>query len=323
MHKVLTLLAALAFMGAAGLAAGQSFPDKPVKIISAFPTGITPDNAARLVADRLTKAWGQPVVVEPRPGANGFLAVGAVKKAPADGYELVLLSNAHLAINPHVFKSIPYDPEKDFAPVSLIYRAPFFVVLSTSGPYRGIPDLVAAAKASPDRITYSTPYIGSPPHLGGAMLAALTGTKMTAVHYKEGPAIYTGVANGDISFTVATAGSATPLVKAGRLKLIAIAAPARLASLPEVPTAVEAGGPAGYEVESWSAFLAPRGTPPEVVRRISSAMAAALKDPELGERFTNLGIVPVSTTPEATADMIRSELQRYGDVVKRAGIQPE
>ena len=313
----------IVFLVAASGAQAQSFPAKPVKIVSPFPTGITPDTAARLVADRLSKAWGQAVIVEPRPGANGFIAIGAAKKAAADGYELLLLSNAHLAINPHVFKSIPYDPQADFAPVSLIYRAPFFVVLSTSGPYRTIQDLVAAAKADPQKVTYSTPYIGSPPHLGGAMLAALTDTKMTAVHYREGPAIYTGVANGDISFTVATAGSATPLVKAGKLKLFAIAAPARLASQADVPTVAEIGGPAGYQVESWSAFLAPRGTPPEVVSRIAASMAAALKDAELAERFRNLGIEPVATSPEGTTDMMRSELLRYGEIVKRAGIQPE
>jgi tripartite-type tricarboxylate transporter receptor subunit TctC len=318
MHRFL-----LSILFAAGIAHAQSFPAKPVKILSPFPTGITPDTAARLVADRLSKTWGQPVIVEPRPGANGFIAIGAAKKAAADGYELLLLSNAHLAINPHVFKSIPYDPEADFLPISLIYRAPFFVVLSTSGPYRSIQDLVAAAKADPQKVTYSTPYIGSPPHLGGAMLAALTDTKMTAIHYKEGPAIYTGVANGDISFTVATAGSATPLVKAGKLKLLAIAAPARLPSQSDVPTVAEAGGPAGYTVESWSAFLAPRGTPPEVLRRVASDMAAALKEPELVERFRNLGIEPVSTSPEGAADIVRSELRRYGEIVRRAGVEPE
>lgn len=314
---------ALCLALAAGGAQAQTYPAKMVRIVSPFPTGITPDSAARLLADRLSKAWGQQVLVEPRPGANGFIAIGAAKKAAPDGHELLLLSNAHLAINPHVFKAIPYDSENDFAPVSLIYRAPFFVVVSTSGPHRTIQDLVAAAKASPERVTYSTPYVGSPPHLGGALLAALTDTRMTAVHYKEGPAIYTGVANGDISFTVATAGSATPLVKAGKLKLLAIAAPARLASQPDVPTIAEIGGPAGYVVESWSGILAPRGTPPEILRRIGADIAAALKEPELVERFRNLGIEPVATTSAGMAQVIRDDLRRYGEVVKRAGIQPE
>jgi len=305
------------------VAHAQTYPTKLVRIVSPFPTGISPDTAARLVADRLSKAWGQQVIVEPRPGANGFIAIGAAKKGAPDGHELLFVNNSHMSINPHVFKSLPYDPQADFIPVSLVYRAPFFVVVSTSGPYQKIEDLVAAARAKPEHITYSTPYVGSPPHLGGALLAVLTGTRMQAVHFKEGPAIYTSVANGDIAFSVATVGSATPLVKAGKLKLLLIAQPQRLASQPEVPTSAEAGGPANYEVESWTGILAPRGTPQELVRRLSADVAAALRDPELGERYRNLGLEPLSSSTEVMAALIRDNLQRNGDIVKRAGIQPE
>ena len=315
------LWAVLALM-ASGVQA-QTYPAKLVRIVSPYPTGITPDTAARLVADRLSKSWGQQVVVEPRPGANGFIAIGAAKKAAADGHELLLVGNAHLTINPHVFKSIPYDPEGDFLPVSLIYRAPFFLVVAADGPYRSIQDLVAAARARPDTVTYSTPYVGSPPHLGGAMLAALTDTKMQAVHFKEGPAIYTSVANGDVAFSVATSGSAGPLVRAGRLKLLALAAPERLASQPDVPTVKEAGGPAGYEVEAWVGLVAPRGTPPEIVRRIGADVASALADPEVRERYRNLGIQPVASSSGEMLDLIRADLGRTGDIVKRAGMQPE
>ena len=323
MTRTLGFLAALvlAFPGT-GLHA-QAYPTKAVKIVSAYPAGITPDVAARLVAERLSKAWGQPVILEPRPGGNGFIAIGAAKKAAADGYELLLVGNAHLTINPHIFKSIPYDPESDFVPVSLIYRAPFFVVVASDGPYRTVQDLVAAAKAAPERITYSTPYVGSPPHIGGAMLAALTDTKMQAVHFKEGPQMYTSVANGDISFSVATSGSVTPLMKAGKIKLLAIAAPARLASQPDVPTMKEAGGPAGYEVESWVGFVALRGTPAEVVRKIGADIATALADADLKERYRNLGIEPVGSSSAQMLDLIRSDLKRTGEIVKRAGIQPE
>jgi len=322
MNRLAAWAAAIA-LGAAGPAVAQTYPTKAVHIVSPYPTGISPDVAARLVAERLSKAWGQPVVVEPRPGANGFIAIGAAKKAAPDGHELLLVGNAHLTINPHVFKNMPYDPEHDFTPVSLIYRAPFFIVVAASGPYRTIQDLVAAARANPERITYSTPYVGSPPHLGGAMLAALTDTKMQAVHFKEGPQIYTSVANGDVSFSVASAGSATPLIKAGRLKFLAIAAPARLASQPEVPTVKEAGGPAEYEVESWVGFVAPRGTPPELARRIAADVAAALADPELRERYRNLGLEPVATSGPAMGELIHTDLRRTGDIVKRAAIQPE
>src|SRR5215510_11790240 len=289
MNRLAAWVAAIA-LGAAGSVVAQSYPTKPVHIVSPYPTGISPDVAARLVGERLSKAWGQPVVVEPRPGANGFIAIGAAKKATPDGHELLLVGNAHLTINPHVFKNIPYDPEHDFIPVSLTYRAPF---------------------------------VGSPPHLGGAMLAALTDTKMQAVHFKEGPQIYTSVANGDVSFSVASAGSATPLIKAGRLKFLAIAAPERLASQPDVPTVKEAGGPAEYEVESWVGFVAPRGTPPELARRIAADVAAALADPELKERYRNLGLEPVATSGAAMAELIRTDLRRNGDIVKRAAIQPE
>jgi len=322
MNRLAAWAAAIA-LGGAGPAVAQTYPTKAVHIVSPYPTGISPDVAARLVGERLSKAWGQPVVVEPRPGANGFIAIGAAKKAAPDGHELLLVGNAHLTINPHVFKNIPYDPEQDFIPVSLIYRAPFFIVVAANGPYRTLPDLVAAARANPERITYSTPYVGSLPHLGGAMLAALTDTKMQAVHFKEGPQIYTSVANGDVSFSVASAGSATPLVKAGRLKFLAIAAPERLASQPDVPTIKEAGGPAGYEVESWVGFVAPRGTPPELARRIAADVAAALADPELRERYRNLGLEPVATSGAAMAELIRTDLRRNGDIVKRAAIQPE
>jgi tripartite-type tricarboxylate transporter receptor subunit TctC len=315
-------IAALLVLGM-GNVHSQTYPTKLVRIISPFPTGISPDTAARLVADRLSKLWGQQVIVEPRPGGNGFIAIGAAKKAAPDGHELLFLSNSHLSINPHVFKNLPYDPENDFIPLSLVYRAPFFVVVSTSGPYQTIQDLIAAARANPERITYSTPYVGSPPHLGGALLAVLTDTKMQAVQFREGPAIYTSVANGDIAFSVATVGSATPLVRAGKVKLLLIAAPRRLPSHPDVPTSGEAGGPAGYEVESWTGILAPRGTPPEIARRISEDIATVLKEPELAERYRNLGLVPVSSSSAEMMEMIRDNLRRNGDIVKRAGIQPD
>jgi tripartite-type tricarboxylate transporter receptor subunit TctC len=323
MNRIFALLAGAALSLLCLGAQAQAFPNKPVHLISAYPAGIAPDVAARLVAERLSRTWGQPVILEAKPGANGFIAIGAAKKSAPDGYELLVVGNAHLTINPHVFKTLPYDPETDFVPVSLIYRAPFFIVVAANGPYRSIQDIVAAAKADPQKISYSTPYVGSPPHLGGAMLAALTGTQMLAVHFKDGAQMYTSVANGDVSFSVATSGSALPLVSAGKLKFLAIAAPQRLASQPDVATVKEVGGPAGYEVESWVGFVAPRGTPPEVVRRLSADVATALTDPDLKERYRILGIEPVATTSAEMLQLIRTDLKRTGDIVKRANINPE
>src|SRR5262247_4577179 len=152
MNRLAAWVAAIA-LGAAGSAVAQSYPTKPVHIVSPYPTGISPDVAARLVGERLAKAWNQPVVVEPRPGANGFIAIGAAKRAAADGHELLLVGNAHMAINPNLLRDLPYNAESDFVPVSLIYRAPFFVYVAAAGPFRTIDDLVAAAKANPGRIS--------------------------------------------------------------------------------------------------------------------------------------------------------------------------
>src|SRR5262249_21458298 len=266
-------------LAAATGALAQTFPSKPVKIVSPYPNGLTPDIAARAVAERLTRTWGQPVIVEPRPGANGFLAIGQAKKAPPDGYELLLARQAHPAINPRLFKSVPYDPEKDFAPLSLIYRTVFFVAVRSDGPYKGIPELIAAAKASQKKLSYSSPYVGSPPHLGAAQLAYLTGTEMVHVPFKEAAQVYISVANGDVDWALGSIGSSLPLTKAGKLKLLAIAAKARDPEHPDIPTVAEAGGPAGYEVDTWVSLVAPVGTPPEVAQRLSRDIAAAVTDP--------------------------------------------
>jgi tripartite-type tricarboxylate transporter receptor subunit TctC len=301
----------------------QSFPSKPVKIVSPYPNGLTPDIAARAVAERLTRTWGQPVIVEPRPGANGFLAIGQAKKAAPDGYELLLAGQSHLAINPRLFKSVPYDPEKDFAPLSMIYRTVFFIAVASGGPYKSIPDLIAAAKASQKKLSYSSPYVGSPPHLGAAEFAYLTGTEMVHVPYKEAAQVYISVANGDVDWALGSIGSTLPLTKAGKLKLLAIAAKARDPDHPDIPTVEEAGGPRGYEVDTWVSLVAPAGTPPELVRRLSSDIAAAVADADVKERFKGIGVDPVSATPAELAALVKRDLAAYGDIVKRTGVTAE
>ena len=315
-------LAALLLIVAQG-AWAQGFPSKPVKIVSPYPNGLTPDIAARAVAERLTRTWGQPVIVEPRPGANGFLAIGQAKKAAPDGYELLLAGQAHLSINPRLFKSVPYDSERDFAPLSLIYRTVFFVAVKADGPYKGIPELIAAAKASQKKLSYSSPYVGSPPHLGAAEFAYLTGTQMVHVPYKDAAQIYIAVANGDVDWALGSIGSTLPLTRAGKLKLLAIAAKARDPEHPDIPTVAQAGGPAGYEVDTWVSLVAPAGTSPDLVRRLSGDIAAAVADPEVKERFKGIGVDPVSDTPAQLADLVKRDLAAYGDIVKRTGVTAE
>ena len=318
----LSLLAGAA-LAAASPAFPQAFPSKPVRIISPYPTGITPDIAARALADRLGKTWNQPVIVEPRPGANGFIAIGAAKKAEPDGHQLLLAGQAHLSINPNLFPKAPYDAEKDFVPLSQIYRTPFFVAVATDGPYKSVPELIAGAKASQKKLSYSSPYVGSPPHLGGALFAFLTGTEMVHVPFKDGAQIYISVANGDVDWALGSIGSVLPLMKAGKLKLIALAQKSRLPDYPDVPTVAEAGGPAGYEVDTWVSLVAPRGTPPEIARRISGDIAAALADAAVRERFKGIGVDPVPSSPAQLAELIRADTKVYGEIVKRAGVKAE
>ena len=321
----ITLAAGLAMVLAlsTGVAQAQAFPSRIVRITSPFPAGLTPDVIIRVVADKLARGWGQQVVIEARPGANGFIAIAAAKKAAPDGHELLLLPNAQLTLNPHLIKAIPYDPENDFVPVSMVCRTGFLVAVSAAGPYRSMRDLIAAARANPERITYSTPFVGSGPHLGGALLAYLTNTKMVPVHFKEGSQMFTSIINGDVAFIVSTSGSAASLVRAGRIRYLAVAGPARLESDPDVPTIREVGGPADFEVDAWGGIVAPRGTPPELARRIAADIAKAMAEPDVCERYRAVGFEAKSSTPAEMGDLIRTELRRYGDLVKRIGITSE
>jgi tripartite-type tricarboxylate transporter receptor subunit TctC len=329
-HTLLQLagcLAAAAAWGPPALAqspsTAQAFPAKPVRIISAYPPGITPDVALRILSEKLSRLWNQQVLVDARPGGNGFIAVAALKQAPADGYALLFVGNAHLAINPTLLKSVPYNAQADFAPVSTLYQAQFFLGVSAIGPYKNVRDIVTAAAANPGKVFYSTPYVGSPPHFGGAALSHLSSTKLVPVHYKDGPQLYTAVATGEVAFSVATIRSFAPLVDAGKLKVIAVAAPARLAAYPDVPTVEESGGPKGMDVTTWTGIVAPRGTPADVLQRLNVDVTRALADPDLRQRFRDDGIEAWSNTPTAMADLVRSETRVYEKAIQTYGIQAE
>ncbi len=314
---------AAAWLGGVTFALAQSpqagYPTKVVKILSPYSSGAGPSVFMRIMGDKLAKAWGQQVIVDSRPGASGFIAIEAVKNAAPDGHELLVVSNAHVAINPALYKKLPYDPDKDFVPVAMVYHTPFFITVKTDGPYPTVRALIAAARADPGKLTYGAPYIGSPSHLGGADFALRIGAKMVVVPYKDQGQIYASIANGDLDWMLSTLGSALPLLKAGRIKLIAIAARERSKSAPDVPTVQEVGGPAGFEVGSWLAVLAPRGTPQELVRRINADVNRQLADPEVLERLKILGFEPSPGTPEQLAAEIRSDTKTYGDLVRLTG----
>src|SRR5437868_1525945 len=302
-----------AWLVAAAPADAQTFPSKVVKITAPYSAGAGPAVFTRVLADKLARAWSQQVLIDPRPGASGFIAIEAVRNAVPDGHELLAVSNAHVAINPALYKKLPYDPDKDFVPVAMIYRTPFFLTVAANGPYTDVRTLIAAAKANPDSVTYGSSYVGSPSHLGSAEFAFLTGTKMIHVPFKDQSQMYVSIANGDVGWAFSTLGSALPLMQSGKLKLIAIAAKERLKTMPDVPTVDEAGGPAGFEVGSWLALMAPRGTPPEVVRQINAEVNRQLADPEVKLQLQNFGFEAAPGTPEQLAETIRVEAKKYGE----------
>jgi tripartite-type tricarboxylate transporter receptor subunit TctC len=312
-------VAAVCALAMVTTAVAQTFPAKPVKITAPYSAGAAPAVFTRVVADKLSKLWGQPVIVEAKPGASGFIAIDAVKSAPPDGHELLVVSDAHVAINPSLYKKLPYDPQKDLVPVAMFYHTPFYLAVQTSGPYQSVPALIAAAKTKPEAVSYGSSYVGSPSHLGAAEFEAVTGTRMVHVPYKDQSQMYVGIANGDVGWAFTTLGSALPLMQAGRIKLIAVAQPQRSRAQPDVPTLAEAGGPAGMQVGSWLAVMAPRGTPPEVVRKINADVNRVLADPEVVAQLANFGFDGAAGTPEQFAEEIRADAKKYGELVRRTG----
>jgi len=324
-RRAIVVAAALAAANAGDAAdptAGAAFASRPVKITAPYSAGAAPATFTRLVADKLSKLWGQPVIVDARPGASGFIALEAVKNAAADGHELVVVSDAHVAINPSLYRKLPYDPQKDFVPVAMFYHTPFYLAVATNGPYPTVPALISAAKARPEAVSYGSSYVGSPSHLGSAEFEFLTGTKMIHAPYKDQSQMYVGIANGDVGWAFTTLGSARPLMQTGRIKLIAVAAARRTPAQPDVPTLVEAGGP-DMRVGAWLAIMAPRGTPPDVVRRINADVNRVLADPDIVAQMQNFGFDAAPESPEQLADEIRSDAKKYAELVRRTGATAE
>lgn len=298
----------------------QQFPTKPVKIVTPFPAGAGVDVVLRLVADKLSRAWGHQVLVENRPGGNGFIAAEAAKRSAPDGYTILNLDNFQLSAYPHLYKQLPYDPVRDFEPITPLIQTHFFIVVPANSKWKNIPDLVAAAKAKPGALAYGSWGIGSPGHLGAALLEGATGTQMTHVPYKEMLQLYTGVGNGELDWAFGSAGSAGPSYRSGKVKFLALAAPRRLSVYPDVPTVAEAGGPANFEVGGWMGLLAPRGTPVPIISRIGQDAAKAMLEPDIRERLVTFGYEPYTTSPGEMAKVMEADSRKFGDTIKRAKI---
>ena len=313
---------ALSLMVAGGTMAqtAATWPVRTVRLISPYPTGGGPDAISRVLADKLARKWGQPVVVENRPGGNGFIAIDAFKRGAKDGHDLIQLDSVHLVAYPFMFKKLPYDANNDFDVQATLFKAYMMVVVPTQSKYKSLGELTADAKANPGKLDYGSWSIGNPVHLGMEDFQALTGTKLQHVVYKETSQLYTSVATGELPVTMGTAGTTGPLYKAGKVRFLAVAAPQRLAAYPDVQTVAEAGGPKDFEVSGWNVIAAPKGLPLQIQDKIRSDIAEALGGVDVAERYATFGYVPLSLSREQTAVFITSEAKRHNLIIKRANI---
>ncbi|MBX9813061.1 MAG: tripartite tricarboxylate transporter substrate binding protein [Burkholderiales bacterium] len=298
-------------------AQAQTYPVKPIRIIVPFAPGGGADIIARILAQKMTDSWGQQVVVDNRAGASGNIGNELVAKAAPDGYTLLMASSA-LAINPSVYKSVPYDAVRDFAPITRPALLPNILVVHPSLPVKTVKDLVVLAKSKPGQISYASAGAGTGTHLAGEMFKIMAGVDMVHVPYKGGGAVISDLLGGQVALTFATLPSVMPYVKAGRLRAVAMTTTQRWPGLPEVPTIAESGFP-GFEISTWIGLLAPAGTPKDVVGKLHGEMVRILKLPDVRERFESLGMEPVGDTPDQFAQYIRSELAKYAKVVKQSG----
>jgi tripartite-type tricarboxylate transporter receptor subunit TctC len=314
----LTLLAALVPV----LAAAQSYPTKAVHIVNPFTAGGPTDLLARAVGQKLHEAWGQPVVVETRAGAAGNIGIEYVARQPADGYTLLVMPTGNAVVNPHIFPKLPYDPLKDFAPVTLLATVENVLVVHPTVKANSVQELVALAKASPGKLTFSSPGIGSQAHVAGEMLQSMARVKMLHVPYKGMAPAMNDLLGGQVSFMFLSMSSALKQVQAEKLRALGVASRSRSSAAPDLPTVAEQGLP-GFEALSWYALVAPAGTPPEIVDKIAGEAGRALRSPEVRERLLGLGANPVGNTPAELAQMLKREHAFWGEFIRKAGIRAE
>ncbi len=302
--------------------AAQPYPVRPIRIVVPYPAGGTSDILARSLGEKLTGALGQPVVVDNKPGANGNLGADLVAKALPDGYTLLLGDIGALAISPSVYPTLPFDPVRDFAPVTMVAYSPHILVVNPAVQANSVQDLVALAKAKPGKLNFAISGVGGAPHLAGVEFALRTGVKWEYIPYKGGSQAIADVAAGQADVTLNGMLATYPLVKGGKLKLLAVSSPRRVAAIPDVPTIAESGLP-GFETGSWQGVVAPPGTPREIVARLNAEIGRILATPEMRDKLGNQGADVRTNSPEEFAVFIRAEKDRWAKVVKDANVKVE
>ena len=322
MYKLLIAIAGLVTACAAS-AAPQDYPTRPIRFICPYNPGGAGDIFTRTIAQKLSEALGQTVVVDNRAGANGGIGTDLVAKAPADGYTLLMGNSGPMTVNPVLYKKVPYDPVKDFAPVTQGTLYMYVLVVPPAAPVRTLNDFTGLLKAKPGQLTYGSTGIGGGNHLAGELFNMMTQTKAIHVPYTGSALALAALLGGQISYMFDTVITAVPQLKAGRLKAIGVTGAGRASALPEVPTLAELGLK-GYELTQWQAVVAPAGTPKAIVDRLNREVVKALKLPDVIDRLaTQGGNELVGNTPEQFAQVIKNDLAKYAKIVKAAGIQPQ
>ena len=306
-------------LSALGTAVAQEYPNKPIKLVVPFAAGAGTDQVARGMAQAMQATLpGATVIVENKPGAGGLIAAQAVAKATPDGYTLFMTTNTTQSANPHLFKSLPYDPVADFAPIAAIARGSMVLVVPASSPYRSVADVIAAGKKKP--LSYGAGNSSS--RVGSEMFSQLSGAQVLYVPYKSNPQAVTDLVGGQFDFMLADTATASPLVKAGKLRALAYAGEKRSPALPEIPTLMEAGVK-NYKLYYWVAVYAPHGTPQDIITRLNKALVEGVKSDAITSVYNNATLESFTTTPQGLAEFQRSETDTWGRVIKAAGIQPE
>ena len=318
--RVCTLVAGA--LAAACASAQSGYPSRPISWIAPYAAGGNADLRSREIARQLSVLLGQPIVVENRAGAGGNIGTDLIAKAKPDGYTIGMGNFAPLAVNQAMFKSLPFDPLRDLAPVVLIERGPLVLMVNHASPFRSVTEIVAAARSSPGKLTYASGGLGGSHHLSGELFKALSGIDLVHVPYKGGAPAATDLLAGHVDMMFEQMYAAMPNIKAGKTRALAISSRRRLALAPDIPTMEEAGV-AGFEVINWQGVVAPRGTPAEIVRRLNAEINKTLAMAEVRERILSQGNEIGGGTPEEFGGLIRAEHAKWGKLVRDANIRPE
>jgi tripartite-type tricarboxylate transporter receptor subunit TctC len=321
-RKTATALMLAVLCGASGLALAQApYPAKPIRIISPFPPGGSVDTVARLLANDLAKPLGQQIVVDNRSGASGTIGSELAKNAPPDGYTL-LLNTLPFVTNQFLYSKVPYDVIADFTPISLISSSPNVLTVHPSLPVKSVKDLIALAKAQPGKLNYGSAGVATNPHICGELFNYLAKTNIVPIQFKGGGPALIATMSGETQITFSNITETAPLVVAKRLRGLGVTSTQRVRVVPDLPTIAEAGVP-GYEFTTWHALVGPKGLPPAVLTVLSDKVRATLRTPEGTQRFTDRGLDLVASTPDELAAHLKSEIKRWGPVIKERGMRAE